>query len=75
MAQLAHDEGLLLDVATGGEMFVALNAGVPADRLVMHGNNKNLDELRMALTAGDGRGIRCEMTARLANPGAAPLQG
>lgn len=58
MARLAHDEGLLLDVATGGEMFVALNAGVPSDRLVMHGNNKSLDELRMALTAGDGRGIR-----------------
>ncbi len=29
MARLAHDEGLLLDVATGGEMYVALNAGVP----------------------------------------------
>ena len=52
MARLAHDEGLLLDVATGGEMHVALHAGVPASRLVMHGNNKSLAELRMALTAG-----------------------
>lgn len=52
MARLAYDEGLLLDVATGGEMHVALTAGVPADRLVMHGNNKSIDELRMALTAG-----------------------
>jgi diaminopimelate decarboxylase len=41
MARLAHEEGLLLDVATGGEMHVALAAGVPADRLVVHGNNKS----------------------------------
>ena len=40
MARLAHEEGLLLDVATGGELHVALAAGVPADRLVVHGNNK-----------------------------------
>ena len=52
MAKLVHDEGLLIDVATGGELFVALNAGVPADRCVLHGNNKSTDELRMALTAG-----------------------
>ena len=52
MAKLAHDEGLLIDVATGGELFVALHAGVPAGRCVLHGNNKSTDELRMALTAG-----------------------
>lgn len=52
MARLANQEGLLLDVATGGELFVALNAGVPANKCVMHGNNKSMDELRMALTAG-----------------------
>jgi diaminopimelate decarboxylase len=52
MARLAHEEGLLLDVATGGEMHVALAAGVPADRLVVHGNNKSLDELATALNAG-----------------------
>ncbi|MEK7295669.1 MAG: diaminopimelate decarboxylase [Actinomycetota bacterium] len=52
MARLATQEGLLLDVATGGELFVALNAGVPADKCVMHGNNKSLDELRMAITSG-----------------------
>ncbi len=52
MARLAHEEGLLLDVATGGELHVALTAGVPADRLVLHGNNKSLAELRAALTAG-----------------------
>jgi diaminopimelate decarboxylase len=52
MAKLAHDEGLLLDVATGGELFVALHAGVPASSCVMHGNNKSVDELRMAIEAG-----------------------
>lgn len=52
MARLAAQEGLLLDVATGGELFVALNAGVSASKCVMHGNNKSLDELRMAVTAG-----------------------
>lgn len=52
MARLAHEEGLLLDVATGGELHVALHAGVPGNRCVMHGNNKSLDELRMAINAG-----------------------
>jgi diaminopimelate decarboxylase len=52
MARLADEEGLLLDVATGGEMHVALAAGVPADHLVLHGNNKSLDELATALRAG-----------------------
>ena len=52
MARLAFREGLLLDVATGGELFVALSAGVPADKCVMHGNNKSVDELRMAVTSG-----------------------
>ena len=55
MARLALDEGLLLDVATGGEIHVSLAAGVPADRLVFHGNNKSPNELRKALEAGVGR--------------------
>ena len=55
MARLAHEEGMHLDVATGGELFVALRAGVPADRLVMHGNNKSDAELAMALDEGVGR--------------------
>ena len=55
MARLAHDEGMWIDVATGGELHVALAAGVPAARCVLHGNNKSLDELRTALAAGIGR--------------------
>jgi diaminopimelate decarboxylase len=55
MAALAHDEGMCIDVSTGGELAVALAAGVPGERLVLHGNNKSTDELRMALDAGIGR--------------------
>jgi diaminopimelate decarboxylase len=55
MARLAHEEGMHLDVATGGELHVALAAGVPGDRLVLHGNNKSLAELRAARAAGVGR--------------------
>ena len=55
MAQLAHSEGMCIDVATGGEMHVALAAGVPAGRLVLHGNNKSMSELRQAAQAGVGR--------------------
>ena len=51
MARLAHEEGLLLDVATGGELFAALHAGVPGERCVLHGNNKSVEELRAAITA------------------------
>ena len=50
MARLVSDEGLLLDVATGGELFVAMHGGVPANRCILHGNNKSLAELEMALT-------------------------
>ena len=52
MALLVHEEGLLLDVATGGELFVALHAGVPADRCVLHGNNKSDEELAEAMDRG-----------------------
>jgi diaminopimelate decarboxylase len=55
MARLAHEEGLYLDVATGGEIHVALASGVPAERLVFHGNNKSANELSMALEAKVGR--------------------
>ena len=55
MARLAHEEGMRIDVATGGELFVALSAGVPGERLVMHGNNKSTEELAEAAQAGVGR--------------------
>ncbi len=55
MARLANEEGLHIDVASGGELHVVLAAGVPADRIVLHGNNKSTEELRQALDAGVGR--------------------
>jgi diaminopimelate decarboxylase len=55
MARLVADEGLQLDVATGGELHVALRAGFPADRIIFHGNNKSTEELEQALDAGVGR--------------------
>lgn len=55
MAKLASEEGMGLDVATGGEMHVCLTAGVPPERLVFHGNNKSVSELRMAREANVGR--------------------
>jgi diaminopimelate decarboxylase len=55
MAKLAHEEGMCVDVSTDGEMHVALAAGVPAARLVLHGNNKSSGELARALDEGVGR--------------------
>lgn len=55
MARLAFEEGLRIDVSTGGETYVALQAGVPGDDLVLHGNNKSDRELCEALGAGIGR--------------------
>ena len=55
MARLAHEEGMRLDVATGGEFHVSRAAGVPAERLVLHGNNKSPTELRLALDEKVGR--------------------
>ncbi|MGI8810148.1 MAG: diaminopimelate decarboxylase [Acidimicrobiales bacterium] len=52
MARLVHEEGMRVDVATGGELHVAVAAGVPSERIVLHGNNKSLDELRRAHELG-----------------------
>ena len=54
MARLVYEEGMGLDVATGGELHVALAAGVPGERLTMHGNNKSVHELELAIDAGVG---------------------
>ena len=55
MAALAHEEGMHIDVATGGEAWVALKAGVPPERLILHGSNKSDAELTYALEMGIGR--------------------
>jgi diaminopimelate decarboxylase len=55
MARLVHEEHLGLDVASGGELAIALAAGVPARDLTLHGNNKSTAELGAALDVGVGR--------------------
>ncbi len=53
--QIASQEGLGIDVASGGELHTALRAGVPARDLYFHGNNKTTDEIEYGLRAGVGR--------------------
>src|SRR5256884_2618950 len=62
------EEGLGVDVCTGGELEVALSAGVPPDQITMHGNNKTPDELSRAVAAGVGHIVvdSFEEIARLA---------
>ncbi|MCK9795781.1 diaminopimelate decarboxylase [Isoptericola sp. 4D.3] len=55
VARWAREEGLRVDTASGGELAVALRAGVPGGELGLHGNNKSDDEILAALDAGVGR--------------------
>jgi diaminopimelate decarboxylase len=55
LAQLVYEEGLGLDVVSGGELFVALRAGFPARQIHLHGNAKLRTELEQALAAGVGK--------------------
>jgi len=52
--RLFAEEGLAVDVASGGELGMALAAGCSPERIYMHGNNKTPDELRLAIEAGVG---------------------
>lgn len=54
MCRLAEEEGMSLDVVSDGELYTALEAGFPAERIHFHGNNKTLDEIEMALNANIG---------------------
>jgi len=55
VARWVHEEGLRVDTATGGELAVALRAGIPGEHIGLHGNNKSDAELDRALDAGVGR--------------------
>jgi diaminopimelate decarboxylase len=55
IARWVAEEGLSLDVCTGGELAVALKAGFPTERLAFHGNNKSVGELERAVAVGVGR--------------------
>ncbi len=54
MCRLIHEEGLGLDVVSGGELYTALQAGFPPERIHFHGNNKTRQELAFALDSGVG---------------------
>ena len=54
MARIANEEGLSLDVVSGGEIAAAISAGFPAARMDFHGNNKTPDELIYAVESGVG---------------------
>jgi diaminopimelate decarboxylase len=54
VARWVVEEGLGIDVCTGGELAVALRAGVPPEKIALHGNNKSTDEIAAALEAGVG---------------------
>ncbi|MGE5576598.1 MAG: diaminopimelate decarboxylase [Syntrophothermus sp.] len=57
VARIIDEEGLSLDVVSGGELYTALAAGFPGERIYFNGNNKSREELRMAIKAGIRRVI------------------
>ncbi|GJF12456.1 diaminopimelate decarboxylase [Mycolicibacterium cyprinidarum] len=62
VARWVDEEGLSLDVASGGELAVALHAGFPAERIALHGNNKSIVELTAAVDNGVGHVVLDSMT-------------
>jgi len=55
IAKLVTEEGLGMDVVSGGELAVAIAAEVPMDKVYFHGNNKSPEELEFAVESGIGR--------------------
>ncbi len=55
IAKWVVEEGLGIDVASGGELAIAIRAGIPGEKILMHGNNKSENEIRTALAYGVGR--------------------
>jgi len=62
VARWIDQEGLSLDVCSGGELAVALHAGFPPDRIALHGNNKSIAELTTAVKSGVGHVVVDSMT-------------
>jgi diaminopimelate decarboxylase len=62
IARWIDEEGLSLDVCTGGELAVALHANFPPERITFHGNNKSVAELTTAVKAGVGHVVVDSMT-------------
>ncbi|AFA72837.1 diaminopimelate decarboxylase LysA [Gordonia polyisoprenivorans VH2] len=62
IAKWVDQEGLSIDVCSGGELAIALHAGFPPERIAFHGNNKSVAELAAALDAGVGHIVCDSMT-------------
>ena len=55
MCKIIESEGLGLDVVSGGELYIAIRAGFPMEKVLFHGNNKSYDEIEMAISHDVGR--------------------
>lgn len=55
MCRIIKDEGLGIDVVSGGELYTALSVDFPPEKIVFHGNNKTEEEIKLALESGVGR--------------------
>lgn len=55
ICRIMDEEGMGLDLSSGGEAYTAMKAGFPMERTYLHGNNKSIWELELALDAGIGR--------------------
>ena len=62
VARWINEEGLALDVCSGGELAVALHADFPPERIALHGNNKSIPELTAAVEHGVGHVVVDSMT-------------
>ena len=55
MCKIVCEEGLCLDVVSGGELYTAYKAGMPMENILFHGNNKTVDEVKLGIELGVGR--------------------
>lgn len=55
MCQIIDQEGLCLDVVSGGELYTACKAGFPMEKIYFHGNNKTIEEIKMGINLNVGR--------------------
>lgn len=55
MCQLINEEGLYLDVVSGGELYTAYKSEFPMEKILFHGNNKTVEEVKMGVELGVGR--------------------
>jgi diaminopimelate decarboxylase len=78
LCALVAQEGLGIDVVSGGELYTALQAGVSGDRLYLHGNYKSVDELTLAIEAGCtvvvDNAYELQNLTQLAEPRAKPVR-